>query len=76
MLNLINGLSNYSQGYLRIETDPTTVKMARTYKFISPNDEIIEGTISEISRKYGLKTWVLDHLIRKTHKTSHGWQLL
>ncbi len=76
ILNLFCGLSNYSQGFVRIDTDLSTVRMATVYTFISPSEEVVKGTITEVSKKHGIKPWILAHLVYRRAKTSKGWKLL
>lgn len=76
LLNLIYGISNYSQGFVRPETDINTVKMSKVYTFISPWDEIITGNITGICKKYSLKKHTLYHLKNKQVKVSKGWRII
>lgn len=75
MLNLLCGQSNYSQGFVREETDPNTVKMGRVYSFISPKNEIVNGCISQISKSQNVKIHGLHKLVKGLCKTYYGWRL-
>ena len=76
MLNLVCGINNYSNDFIRVDSDQSQIKMARVYEFMSPFGELIIGTISYISKKYDLKSHTLHHLINKQCKVSKGWILL
>jgi hypothetical protein len=50
--------------------------MAKTYSFLTPYDELVTGSIPELSKKFGLKPWTLAHLAQKKLKVSKGWKLV
>jgi group I intron endonuclease len=76
ILNMICGINNYSNDFIRVDSDQSKIKMARVFEFISPNGELVTGTIYCITKKYELKKHTLHHLINKQCKTSNGWRLL
>jgi group I intron endonuclease len=75
IINLLTKRSNYSQGFVRADDSPLP-KMAKVYCFVSPNGDVIKGTITEVSRKYGINNWTLANLVHGHLKTSKGWALL
>lgn len=76
MLNLVCGINNYSNDFIRIDSDQSKIKMAKVYEFMSPFGELVIGTIAHISKKYDLKSHTLHHLVSKRCKVSKGWVLL
>ena len=76
MLNLVCCINNYSNDFIRVDSDQSKIKMARVYEFMSPFGELIKGTIAYVSKKYDLKSHTLHHLVSKRCKVSKGWILL
>lgn len=74
--NLIYGISDYSQGFVRENTDPNTTKNGKMYTFISPSGEIIKGSVNYMSKNFDIKRHGLYHLISGQCKTYYGWSII
>lgn len=75
ILNLLCGISNYSQDFVRPETDPNTTIRGKVYEFINPNGDIVRGSVLGVSKKYEIKRHTLYHLISGQCKISKGWTI-
>lgn len=74
--NMLRGETDYSQGYVRVDSDLSKIQKAKIYRFISPIGDIVDATVAEIRSKYGFRYWTLEKLISGKVKVSKGWRLL
>ena len=76
MNNLLCGISDYCSDFIRVDADQSKIKKAQVYEFLSPQDEVVRGTVSNVCARFGLDKHTLYHLINGQCKTSKQWRFI
>lgn len=76
MDNMLCGISDYCSDFIRVDADQSKIKKAAVYEFLSPQNEVVRGTVLNICSKFDLKKHTLYHLISGRCMRSKGWRLL
>lgn len=76
MNNMLCGISNYCSDFIRVDADQSKIKKASVYEFLSPQDEIVRGTVLNVCARFSLDKHTLYHLINGQCKTSKQWRFV